>query len=130
MGMYTEFLFQGVTKCNLDHEIKVFIDYFFDENSSPTIGYYKLPDHPFFQCERWRHIGHVGSYYFSPFCLRYKQKHIQNDGSECVFLICNLKNYHNEIKLFLEWIDPYMEFYWGHYCYEEDDMPTFFNVRR
>jgi hypothetical protein len=130
MGMYTEFLFQGETKANLPHEIKELIYYFFDENSSEIIGSYELPDHPFFKCERWRHIGHIGSYYFSPFCLRYKKEHIQKDGTERVFLICNLKNYHGEIKLFLDWIDPYMEFYWGHYCYEEDEQPTFFKVRR
>ncbi len=130
MGMYTEFLFQGETKANLPHQVKELIYYFFDTNSSEIIGSCDLPDHPFFKCDRWKHIGHIGSYYFSPFALRHKKNHIQNDGTERVFLICNLKNYHDEIKLFLDWIDLHMEFYWGYYFYEEDEQPTFFNVRR
>lgn len=134
MGMYTEFLFQGETKANLPKEIKELIDYYFGESFELDIGQpgsnRKLPDHNFFKCDRWHHIGHIGSYYFSPFALRHKQEHIQEDGTQRVFLICNLKNYHDEIELFLDWIDPYMEFYWGHYCYEEDEKPTFFKVRR
>ncbi len=133
MGMYTEFIFQGETKANLPKEIKELIDYFFGDTFELDIGQpvqYKLPDHPFFKCDRWNQIGHIGSYYFNPFALRYKQDHIQEDGTERVFLLCNLKNYHDEIKLFLDWIDPYTEHYWGYYCYEEDEAPTFFKVRR
>lgn len=133
MGMYTEFLFQGETKKDLPHEIKEFIDYFFEEDSTDLIGEpekNKLPDHSFFKCGRWRFIGHMSSYSFNPFALRYSQKHIRDDAGQHVFLLCNLKNYDDEIRLFLDWIDPYMEFYWGHYCYEEDDQPTFFKVRK
>ncbi len=128
--MYTEFLFQGENKANLPDDIKELMYYFFDEDSAELIGNYKTPDHPFFKCERWQCIGHMSSYYFNPFALRYRQNHIIGDETERVFLLCNLKNYHDEIKLFLDWIDPYMEHYWGHYYYEEDEAPTFFKVRR
>ena len=106
MGMYTEFIFQGETKANLSPEIKELINYFFGDSYDSDIGQpnscVALPKHDFFKCDRWQHIGHMSSYYFSPFALRHKQDHIQDDGTERVFLICNLKNYHNEIKLFLE----------------------------
>lgn len=131
--MYTEFLFQGATKSNLPENIRELIGYFFDKNSVGFQGIFQketLPDHPFFLCDRWGQIGHMCSYSFNPFVLRLKKDHILNDGTEKVFLMCNLKNYGSEIELFLDWIDPYMEFYWGHYCYEEDDKPTFFKVRR
>lgn len=134
MGIYTEFIFQGQTKANLPHEIKELIDYFFGNCSELYIfqlgSNRKLPDHPFFKCDRWNQIGHMGSYYFSPFALRHKENHILNDGKERVFLICNLKNYHHEIQLFLDWINPYMEFYWGYHCYEGNENPVFFRHNR
>ena len=130
MGMFTEFLFQGETKANLPENVKELIDYFFHGHSHITKNPEPMIGHPFFNCDRWKHIGHAASYYFSPFSLRHKIEHIQKDGTERVFLLCNLKNYFNEIELFLNWIDPYMEFYWGHYWYEESDKPTFFTVRR
>lgn len=128
MGMYTEFLFQGETKANVPANIKELFDYFFNENTNG--GEISKPDHDFFKTSRWQNIGHANSYYFNPFALRHKQEHIIQDGTQRVFLMCSLKNYHDEIKLFLDWIDTYMEFYWGHYCYEEDEEPTFFKVRR
>jgi hypothetical protein len=123
-------MFQGETKANLPLEIKELIDYFFDEGSILNKLNTSLPEHIFFKCERWRHIGHMGSYYFNPFSLRYKEDHIQRDGTQRVLLICNLKNYNDEIELFLDWIDQYMEFYWGYYLYEEQDTPTFFRIRK
>ena len=131
--MYTEFVFQGETKKDLPKDIQELLDYFFDEDSADLIGEVeknKLPDHPFFSCPRWRHIGHKSSYYFNPFALRYSQKHVIENAGKHVFLLCNLKNYDSDIELFINWVDPYMNEYWGHHWYEEDDMPTFFKVRR
>ena len=134
MGMYTEFLFQGETKANLPKDIQELFDYYFGECFGLDIGnpdsLRKLPDHEFFKCDRWDHIGHTSSYYFSPFSLRHSQNNVMDNMGKHVFLLCNLKNYGDEIKLFLDWIDPYMDSYWGHYCYEEDEQPKFFKVRR
>lgn len=132
MGMYTEFLFQGETKPDLPKDIEVLINYFFNENSAfrfyvPTSK--NLPDHPFFKCDRWMLIGHMSSYYFSPFALRQIQKHVREDGGLHVFLLCSIKNYDNEIEQFMNWLDPYMHFYWNHIWYEENEKPIFFNTR-
>lgn len=124
--MYTELIFQGETKPNLPKEVQELFYYFFDENSSELIGEFETPDHEFFQCSRWRSIGHMSSYYFNPFSLRHIEKHIRPNAGKHVFLRCDLKNYDNEIEKFLEWIKPYMEEYWGYYWYEEDKTPTIF----
>jgi len=132
MGMYTEFVFQGekIVSQKLPKNIIELFSYFFDKDTTIHSQDVQLPDHPFFKCSRWDHIGHMSSYYFNPFALRYSQKHVLDNCGEHVFLLCNLKNYGNEIKLFLDWVDPYMDSYWGHHWYEEDDAPTFFKVRR
>lgn len=132
MGMYTEFLFQGESKSDLPKNIQDLFDYFFGEGEKNHIELIEagLPEHPFFQCPRWCHIGHMSSYYFSPFALRHTQKHARWTSGHHVFFICNLKNYDNEIELFLDWVAHHMNFYWGHHHYEEDEKPTFFTVRR
>ncbi len=122
MGMYTELIFQGETKPNLPTDIQHLLDYFFDEDGEEIDG--ELPDHPFFACPRWCHIGHMSSYYHIPFALRRSQNHVREDAGKHVFLRCDLKNYENEIELFLDWIGPYMEEYRGWVWYDEDMEPT------
>lgn len=126
MGVYTELIFQGEVKFDIPKQIQELFDYFFGD--SEELYLYidkrdKLPDHCFFDCPRWRHIGHMSSYYFTPFPLRYMQ------GKKFVFLRCDLKNYDNEIELFLDWIRPYMVDFYGWHWYEEDEQPTFFVER-
>ncbi len=133
MGMYTEFVFQGRAKNNLPLNVKNLFDYFFNKDSeliNEDTSKIDLPEHNFFYCSNWAVIGHVSSYYFNPFSLRYSQKNPVEDNGDHVFFVCNLKNYDSEIELFLNWIDEYMDEYWGYHWYEEDDVPTFFKVRR
>lgn len=128
MGMYTELVFQGYTKHDLPQETQELFYYFFNEDSSELIGDFKTPDHEFFQCDRWRQIGRMSSYYFIPFALRNMTEHVRSNEGNYVFLRCDLKNYNSEIEKFLDWIKPYMEKCWGYYWYEEDESPVIFKA--
>jgi hypothetical protein len=128
--MYTEFIFQGETKPNLPDEVYVMLDYFFNECSADLIEDIKTPDHPFFKCFRWNNIGHMSSFYFMPFTVRYKQNQNGINQGAYVFLRCDLKNYDNEIDLFLDWIKPYMTGYYGWKWYEEDEQPEIIKYNR
>jgi hypothetical protein len=133
MGMYTELIFQGESKPDLPKDIQELFDYFFSDTFELDIGQphsvRKLPDHPFFQCQRWNQIGYMSSHYFTPFALRYTQGTSWNN-TKYVFLRCDLKNYDDDIQLFLDWIKPYMVDYYGWYWYEEDETPTIFKEGR
>jgi hypothetical protein len=81
--------------------------------------------HPLFSTPRWTALLRCDSYYFdwqTRFGLTY-------DGiSKSWYLtgVSNLKNYSNEINLFLDWIQPHIETpgYIGWKMYEEDVCPT------
>lgn len=117
MGMYTEL----VLKCEVQHflpkDVEDILNFLFNSRDVPE----ELPKHPFFECDRWRHIGNRSSYYHIPWChSKYSENYI--------FCRCDLKDYDKEIELFLDWLSPYL------YCpvgacigwtwYEEDDVPT------
>ncbi len=125
MGMYTELIFQGEIKKEVPESINSLLNYFFDKDSCLYSYFFdkELPDHPFFKCDGWKMIGHCCSHYFTPFSLRHKE-------SNYVFMRCDIKNYNNEIELFLDWISEYMNYYYGWYWYEEDDEPTIFDRNR
>lgn len=121
MGMYTE-LNLGV--CFIEHAPKNFIDilkYMLDDSLPDP----QLPDHPFFETERWSWMLRCDSFYFdghTDSSLQYK------DFIDTYYLNvrCNLKNYSNEIEHFLNFIQPYLdtEGFLGYMRYEEDDDPT------
>lgn len=129
MGMYTELIFQGKTIAQLPDDIKNLFTYFFTDDNGDIPNKSDIPAHPLFKCPRWRHIGHMSSYTFIPFPLRHMESHIIGESSH-VFLRSDLKNYDDEIVLFLDWIDPYMQIYYGWHWYEEDDLPTVFMKER
>jgi hypothetical protein len=122
MGMYTELVFQGEMIDILPWEVTDVFNYFFDEDGKFPFGEENLPDHPFFKAPSWYCVGYVSSYYWTPFSLRYK-------SDRYGFLRCDIKNYSDEIPLFLDWISPYMTQFYGYYWYEEDDKPTVFEKK-
>lgn len=129
MGMYTELIFQGYRKSNLPEDIMVFIDYFFNTKVIDLPAILKLPEHKFFSCLRWSHLGHVSSFYFHPSSIRDTYNDSRHN-SAYVFMRCDIKNYDNEIELFLDWIKPYMENFRAYSWYEEDEFPTIFKHYR
>ena len=122
MGMYTELIFEGLTKENIPHDIEKIMGYFFGDASLPTI----VPEHPFFKTERWKQIGHTSSCNHFPLAFRYMEFWtIQN--KYILFLRCDLKNYNTEIEQFMDWITPYMENIKGWIWYEESKRPLIIN---
>lgn len=85
--------------------------------------------HPLFEnTERWRFMLNSGSYYFDG---QTDSKLFRDDlyGNKPMYFLnvrCNLKNYCDEIKLFLDWLCPYIktEGFLGYTRYEEQYNPT------
>ena len=117
MGMYTELVLKCEVKDALPDEVRTMLNFLFNGGEIP-IG---LPEHPFFKCARWSMIGTCSSYYHVPFALsRFLEGHI--------FSRSDLKNYDNEIGLFLNWLHPYIDAFEGDCIgwkwYEEYRVPT------
>jgi hypothetical protein len=86
------------------------------------------PNHPLFDTDRWRWMLLCDSYYFSADTISTLRK--ENLGRDYYYLCirCNLKNYDNEIKKFVDWIDPYINKQSGDFLgfsrYEESEDPN------
>lgn len=118
MGMYTEAVIKADLLDDLPPDVmNIFLFLFGDNESEPT----EIPDHAFFKCVRWKHLGKMSSYYHHP-------KAFSNIEDTYIFSRSDLKNYDNEIELFFDWSEPY----WnepkgkclGWSWYEEADAPT------
>ena len=129
MGMYTELNigvnFSPFTPNNI---IKI-LDYMLGNNGDNNI---ELTSHPLFSTERWRYMLRCDSYYFdgrTDSSMEYDD--IGNNYQ--LNVRCNLKNYNNEISLFLDFIQPYLNTYGflGYTRYEEHEDPTLiYNTRK
>lgn len=122
--MYTELVLKCSLKEDIDENAKNILDYLFNNKE---LDENKIPNHEFFKCQRWNHIGSSSSYYHIPFALSRWDTKI---GSY-LFSRSDLKNYDDEIDKFLDWINPYIEDYnsddklcIGYKWYEEDEIPT------
>lgn len=98
MGMYTELVIKCSIKDEIPEQVHKILQTMFGDGD-----YYEgeLPNHPFFSRQRWRNIGRSSSYYHIPKAISY-----YNFGY--LFSRSDLKNYENEIDLFLDWLDPYI----------------------
>lgn len=86
-----------------------------------------VPDHPFFQTERWRHIAHGGSYYF-PQANHGVVEYDDITKSWHVSFRASLKNYQGEIGKFFDWLAPHVkdQGFLGYSLYEEAELPTLY----
>lgn len=116
MGMYTEIIIKCSLKENLPETVNAVLNQLFNNEEEVE----NLPNHPFFSCPRWRAIGRCSSYYHIPWAdANYRDGYL--------FSRSDLKNYDNEIYLFFDWLDPYINelpntcIGWS--WYEEDDVP-------
>lgn len=123
MGMYTELHLNCELKKDVSTEALNILQHMLD--NAESIG--ELPDHPLFRTERWNWMLRSDSYYFQAdthSTLRWDD--ISNQYYLCIR--CNLKNYDNEINLFVDWITPYIDAIDGDFLgfqrYENDDDPT------
>lgn len=126
MGMYTQ-LHLGVTlKKETPDEVINILKFMVGDGAEEQIEV--LPRHELFVRTRWRFMLRCDSYYFN-----YKTHHLlkfDDIGQHWWFNVTtNLKNYENEIDLFLDWISQYIEDpmgdnMWGFTRYEEDSLPN------
>jgi hypothetical protein len=125
MGMYTELYLTCRFKKDLPEEVIAVLKHLFGdfEDAPPT----ELPDHTFFECDRWKMIGRCSSHYFVPMAT--SNLYFNEGNTDQYFLTTrsDLKDYGGEIQKFLNWVMPYIEAYegdhLGHYRYEEEDQP-------
>ena len=124
MGMYTELYISCELK-ELPNDVENVLNALFGDGNFDELD--TLPDHPFFTCPRWSMVGGCSSYYFTPFAL--SKLHRDHTGTLYLTSRSDLKNYHGEIKGFLDWIMPYIDAcegdHLGHFRYEEEETPTF-----
>lgn len=125
MGMYTE-LNIGVKlneKAIADGVVEV-LEYMTGQRAVKTDP---LPNHPLFQTPRWQIMMNCGSAYFmgQPDSKVIISKYYP-DEDIWLNVRTNLKNYDYEIELFLDWIQPYIEYeeFIGYMRYEEFERPT------
>ena len=129
MGMYTELVLKCCIKDDVPEDVRTILDYLFNtsgdfDNPPPQ------PDHPFFKSHRWVMVGQCSSFYHHPKALSdYWMGHDgARDRGGYIFSRSDLKNYDNEINLFIDWLRPYIdeedEQCIGWSWYEEDYQPT------
>jgi len=103
MGTYTELVLKTRISTEDPLVLKMltfmFDPNFLSENEIPT----ELPDHAFFRSTRWNSIGLCNSFYHIPYTLNYFKDNY-------LFSRSDLKNYDNEIELFLDWLSPYIPY--------------------
>lgn len=126
MGMYTEIYFRAELARDVPVEVVEILKSMSDfRNPEPE----ELPDHPLFQCSRWRNVGCGGSAYFP---ITKSEIYLDKYSAQWhVFFLANLKNYSGEIGHFFDWIDPYLDSregeFLGYSLYEEDDNPILYH---
>ncbi|MEK4122066.1 hypothetical protein [Lysinibacillus sp. FSL K6-0102] len=124
MGMYTELVLS--IELNEDVPSEVINTLKFMMNRYSDEDHVTPPDHKLFKVSnRWRYMLNSWSYYFDGF----SNSALQYDSiinSYFLVIKCNLKNYENEIELFLDWIKGYSKTsgFVGYSRYEEDTEPT------
>lgn len=105
MGHYTEFVF-GVSLLSTTPKIVInVLDYLVNREELINI-----PNHEFFNCNRYSYIATSSSYYFgysdSSSTFNSKADNINNEY--LLSIRSNIKNYDNEIDKFVDWIRPYV----------------------
>lgn len=127
MGMYTELHFNSALHKDVPVGVFDILGVMLGERELDSIPT-SLPEHPLFTTERWHWMLQSDSYYFDAdthSTLRHDWQ-----GTWCLNIRCNVKNYDSEIEYFIDWISPYLSEYkmkgdfLGFYRYEENEQPT------
>ncbi|AXQ68830.1 hypothetical protein HOU00_gp295 [Caulobacter phage CcrPW] len=123
MGMYTELVLSTQIVDNPD--VVAILNYMREggEGEPPV----PLPDHPLFQTPRWSSLFCCCSYYFTPTTV-FKLEFDKIAKAWSLVSRSDLKNYHDEIEKFVDWISPYLDDHFGQMIgykrYEEEREPT------
>lgn len=125
MGMYTEIFFRAELVRDVPEDVVAILKCMQEFWDPEPEG---LPDHPLFECSRWKYLGCSDSSYFP--IAKSSMEQDSYSGQWRVMILSNLKNYSGEIGKFFDWIDPYVDgpegSFLGYSLYEEDDVPTLF----
>lgn len=123
MGMYTELNIGVNLQSDTPENIINILNYMLSGVSDYITP--ETTDHPLFSTERWRFMLVCDSYYFDGKTdSSMERDDIDNEYN--LNVRCNVKNYDNEIELFLDFIQPYLvtDGFLGYKRYEEFDDPT------
>jgi hypothetical protein len=121
MGMYTEFHFNAELREDVPDDVLAVLDYMVNDVPEPS----SLPEHPLFNCLRWRSMLRMDSYYFP--ADTHSTLRLDEGGERYLCVRCNLKNYDDEIRHFVDWVTPYLNVLPGDFLgfsrYEESNDP-------
>lgn len=122
--MYTEFHFNVELKKDIPDEVWDVLEYM---TGVVVEEPERLPEHPLFGDTRWRFMLRCSSAYF-PHDTATSFYTAWADKAPFLNVRCNLKNYNDEIELFIHWIAPYVvetsNDFVGFYRYEASEHPT------
>jgi hypothetical protein len=146
MGMYTQLVLTVDLKRDAPAQVIDTLKHMLDHKHVMT---HPLPDHKLFQpfiCEyskaethtRWSYMLRCDSYYFEGRSIAEMELDCEyKDGADSYYeltVVTNLKNYNDEIALFLDWLYPYVQAGYTRHCgyirYEENDVPELLYVTR
>jgi hypothetical protein len=102
MGMYTELIFGANLKKDTPDQVINALKYMIGEIEEKPINF-PLPEG---RCE---YLLRAGSYYFGVTVSVSSLRYDKITESWVISSRSNIKNYANEIEMFLEWIEPYIE---------------------
>lgn len=118
MGMYTALVLDARLREDVPEEVINVLRYMVEEGHPIP----RRPDHPLFGDTRWSWMLRGDSAYFpierKP--LLYRPFYGPSEKPLLLSVGCSFKNYCDEIRLFLNWISPYVEEAIGYSMYEED----------
>lgn len=127
MGMYTELIFSAGFIKDLPDEVVDTLKYMISGEDRPE----HLPSHEFFDSGAVTWLLRGRSYYFAD-TIDPRLRFDKIGKNWILSSRSNIKNYDNEIELFLDWIKPYIaegsglrEFY-AIVCHEEQEIPTIY----
>lgn len=123
MGMYTELVLNVTISSDAPEEVVTMLRAMANRDVEP--GDLPRPDHPFFKTGRWSALMAASSHYFIPFALS-EMRSLDYTSYHYLSTRSDLKNYDNEIDLFIDWLTPYVDHdgFAGYKRYEEDEHPT------
>ena len=126
MGMYTQLVLGVELKTGTPETVINILEHMIRHGSKDQR--ITLPDHEFFQCNRWNFMLCYDSYYFD-WQTRFNldRDDLYKNRPKYFLTGCsNLKNYDGEIAKFLSWLAPYIDTngFLGFTRYEEAGTPT------
>ena len=124
--MYTQIHFASDLKKETPKEV-IDILKAMDNGTAFELYEKQLPNHDFFKCGHWAYLFTMGSAYFDYDTTHHFGKQEWSDTYN-LSVTSNLKNYSDEIDLFIDWITPYLDKqdgdFLGYSRYEETEIPT------